>query len=181
MPPDKLVLQTPRLVLREMGMADLDFVATMLTDPDVMRFWPRPYTREQCADWIRRQEERYSRDGHGYWLVVDKASAQPVGQAGLIRQEVDGVDQTGLGYIVHRPFWRRGFATEAAAECLAHALFTLGKQEVIALIRPENQPSQRLARRLGMKLRKRTTYAGLDHFVFAIPRQDCEPRGPAAG
>ncbi len=42
----KVVLETPRLVLRELSLADLDFVAAMLAHPEVMKFWPRPYRRD---------------------------------------------------------------------------------------------------------------------------------------
>ena len=80
----RAVLETPRLLLRELGVEDLDFIAELLGDPLVMRYWPRPYTREEAAEWIRRQQQRYARDGHGYWLAVEKASGQPVGQVGLL-------------------------------------------------------------------------------------------------
>src|ERR671917_591908 len=110
----KTVLETPRLILRELDPDDLDFVAALLADPEVMRYWPRPYTREEAEAWVRRQRERYARDRHGYWLAVEKATGQPVGQAGLLTVEVEGVEEPALGYIIHRPFWRRGFAVEAA-------------------------------------------------------------------
>ena len=77
------ILQTPRLVLRKLNLDDMDFVAEMLAHPEVMRFWPRPHTRDEAADWIRRQQNRYVRDGYGYWLAPDKVNGQPIGQAGL--------------------------------------------------------------------------------------------------
>lgn len=43
----KIILETPRLLLREMTLDDLDFVATMLADPEVMRYYPRCCTREE--------------------------------------------------------------------------------------------------------------------------------------
>ena len=73
-----------------------------------MLFWPKPYTRDEAEAWIRRQQERYAHDGYGYWLALDKASGQTIGQAGLLAQQVDRVEETGIGYIIHRPFWRRG-------------------------------------------------------------------------
>ena len=62
-------LDTDRLLLREMSPADLDFVAAMLADSQVMRFFPQRYSREESARWIERQVDRYRRDGHGLWLV----------------------------------------------------------------------------------------------------------------
>jgi ribosomal-protein-alanine N-acetyltransferase len=168
----RLILETPRLVLREMSLADLDFVAAMLAHLEVMQFWPKPFSRAEEVDWIRRQQERYARDGFGYWLALDKTTRQPIGQAGLLAQEIDGVAEVGLGYIIHRPFWRRGFATEAAAACRDCAFERLGKRRVITLVRPENVPSQGVALKLGMKLEKRVTFAGFEHLVFAVSRTE---------
>jgi ribosomal-protein-alanine N-acetyltransferase len=162
------LLETARLVLREIDLDDLDFVAAMLAHPEVMRFWPKCYSREEAEVWIRRQQDRYARDGYGYWLVLDKAGGQPVGQAGLLKLEVDGIAEVGLGYIIHRPFWGRGFATEAAAASRDYAFETLGEQRVIAPIRPENIASQRVALKLGMQPQKRTMYAGFEHIIFCL-------------
>ncbi len=165
------VLETSRLVLREMSLNDLDLVASMLAHPEVMRFWPRCYSREETEEWVRQQQDRYARHGHGYWLALEKATIQPVGQAGLLTLEVDGVEEVSLGYIVHRPFWCKGFATEAGAACLDYAFETLGEPRVIAPIRPENTPSQGVALKLGMEPEKRTTYlAGFEHLIFSISR-----------
>ena len=53
-----LIIETPHLYLRELRDSDIDFVAEMLADPEVMRFWPRPYTREEAVAWIQRMQER---------------------------------------------------------------------------------------------------------------------------
>ena len=164
------VLETPRLLLRELVPDDLDFVAAMLEHPEVMRYWPRPYSREEAAAWVRRQQERYARDGHGYWLAVERATGRPVGQAGLLTLEIDGVEEAALGYLIHRPFWRRCFATEAAAASRDYAFETLGKPRVIAPIRPENTPSQGVARKVGLTPERRTIYAGFEHLIFAAAR-----------
>ena len=163
----RVILETPRLLLRELSRDDLDVVAEMLAHPEVMRFWPKPCSREEAEDWIRRQQERYARDGYGYWLALDKASGNPVGQAGLLAQEVDGVMEIGIGYIIHRPYWRQGYATEAAAHCRDYAFSTLGKPRVTALVRPENEVSQKVARKIGLKLERLTIFAGFQHILFA--------------
>ena len=166
------MLETPRLSLREMSPGDLDFVASMLAHPEVMRFWPAPYHRAEAEAWVDRQGERYARHGYGYWIVLEKATGRPVGQAGLLRQEVDGAEETGLGYIVHRPFWRRGIAKEAAAACLDHAFEVLGKRRAVALIRPENTPSRGVTRSLGMRPQGSTVWVGFEHTVYATDSRE---------
>ena len=162
------ILTTSRLTLREMSVGDLDFVATMLADPEVMRFYPKCYSRAEAEMWVRRQLERYIRHGHGLWLVLQTKSGEPVGQVGLTVQEVDGVEEPEVGYLIHRPFWRQGFASEAALATRDYAFHTLKKPRVISLIRPENVPSRGVAAKMGMAIEKRTMRAGFEHLVFAV-------------
>src|SRR5262245_26769829 len=124
------VLETERLALRELLPADLDFVAAMLGDVETMRFYPRPYTREESAAWIDRQRRRYAWDGHGLWLVTLREGGEPIGQVGLVRQHVDGVAEDEVGYLIARRHWRHGYAAEAAAATRDHAFRQLGKCRV---------------------------------------------------
>jgi RimJ/RimL family protein N-acetyltransferase len=165
-------LETPRLALREMSLDDLDFVAAMLGDPEVMRFYPKVYSRDEARGWLVRQRERYARDGHGLWLVADRATGEPVGQVGLLTQLVDGVREPEIGYLIHRPFWRRGLASEAALGVRSWAFDVLGHPRVVSLIRPENLPSQGVARKLGMTAEKRTQVWELEHIVFSVSKAD---------
>ena len=161
-----------RLDFREMGLRNLDFVAAMLAEPEVMRFYPKCYSRDEAEGWVRRQMERYQRDGYGLWLVVEKATGQPVGQVGLALQEVDGAREPEVGYLIHRPFWRRGFATEAALATRAWAFEVQQRPRVISLIRPDNVPSQGVAKKMNMRVEKRTVFAGYDHLVFGVARSN---------
>jgi RimJ/RimL family protein N-acetyltransferase len=171
--PDEMtnILETERLCLREMSLQDLDFLAALLAHPEVMQFWPKCYNRDEAADWIKRQQLRYAEDGVGYWLMLDKTTQQPVGQAGLLVLKVDGVREMGLGYILHREFWRMGYATEAAQASRDYG-FRLGHRRIVALVRPENLPSHAVARRLGMQVEKQTHYAYFDHLVFVAQAGD---------
>ncbi len=168
----RIVLQTPRLALREMGMADLDFLAAMLGDPEVTRFYPKRYSREEAIAWVERQVGRYARDGHGLWLVLERQTDEPVGQVGLVLQGVEGRGEIEVGYMIHRPFWRRGFALEAAAACRDYAFEKLNRAGLLSLIRPENLPSQGVARRLGMQPEGRADHAGFEHLVFVVRRPE---------
>jgi len=162
----RAILETPRLVLRELRLDDSDFVAEMLAHPEVMHFWPKTYTRDEAESWIRKHQERYARDGYGYWLALDKSTGYPIGQAGLLRQEVDGAIETGIGYIIHRPFWRQGYATEAATACRDYAFEKIGKQRLVVLVRPENVVSVKVASNIGFTPERETNYAGFKHIVF---------------
>jgi RimJ/RimL family protein N-acetyltransferase len=167
-------LETPRLLLRTLEPDDLDFVALMLADPMVMRFYPRRYDRDEAVMWIDRQQARYARDGHGLWLAEERTSGEPVGQVGLVMQSVDGEELPEIGYLLHHRWWKRGLATEAACAVRDWAFGERGYPRLISLIRPVNSPSRRVAERVGMVRWKETVHAGLPHDVFSITRPDAD-------
>jgi RimJ/RimL family protein N-acetyltransferase len=173
----RMVLTTARLGLREMVPADLDFVAAMLADPEVMRYYPKTYNRAEAQEWLDRQRVRYAREGHALWLVSLRATGEPVGQIGLVRQTVRGLHETEVGYLLARAFWGQGLATEAARGCRDRALQDLGRPRVISLIRPENAPSRRVAERAGMRVVDRTHHWGEEHLVYAITREEAAAEG----
>jgi RimJ/RimL family protein N-acetyltransferase len=160
------ILETDQLILRALTERDLEFTASMLGNAEVMRAWERVFSRDEAKQWIRRQRERYDRDGCGYWLAVDKRMRRPIGQAGLMMIRIDGAIEPGLGYIIHRPYWRHGYATEAARGVLRDAFERRRLERVIAAIRPGNAASIAVARRLGMRPEKRSMYGGYEHVVY---------------
>jgi RimJ/RimL family protein N-acetyltransferase len=167
-----VILETPRLILRELVPSDLGFVGLMLSHREVMHFFPKCLTREESEEWIRRQRARYVEDGHGYWLALDKTSGDPVGQAGVVQVKVEGIEETSLGYIIDRRFWRRGYATEAATGCRDYVFDTLSRSRVITLVRPENLPSLAVARKIGLQIERRTIFARYEHFVLSMSKTD---------
>jgi len=163
-----MIPETERLSFSELSHDDLDFVAEMLADPEVMRFYPKRHSRAESLEWIDRNRARYQRDGHGLWLVRERETGSPVGQVGLTLQDVNGTIEPEIGYLLHRTCWGRGLATEAARGVRDFAFDGLRLARVFSLIRPENRPSRRVAIRIGMRVVGRATHAGLDHLVHAI-------------
>jgi ribosomal-protein-alanine N-acetyltransferase len=94
------VLETDRLLLREFVPDDIDALAVVISDPETMRFYPEPRDRAGVESWIERNRRRYRDDGHGLWAMVLKSSGEVVGDCGLTRQTVDGVDEIEIGYHV---------------------------------------------------------------------------------
>lgn len=164
-------IETARTFMREILGNDFDFLLRMMSDPEVMRYYPRPYAERDVRDFINRMRQRYRDDRCGLWLVLDRESGEPLGRVGLLRQPVNGSDEYEVGYMIHRPFWRRGFATEAATAVRDWAFAERRLPRVISLIRPDNVPSQGVARNLGMTIVGRTDQAGVAHDVFAVNRE----------
>jgi [ribosomal protein S5]-alanine N-acetyltransferase len=161
-------LTTGRLKFRVMTASDLDFIAEMVCDPEVMRFYPKVLDRPGAEQWLGRMLDRQAQDGYSLWHVADRNTGEPVGQVGLLKQEVDGVSEVEMGYMLRRRCWGHGYAHEAACAVRDYAFSALGKQRVISLVRPVNIPSQRVALSYGAKPEKLVEWRDFEHLVFAL-------------
>ena len=162
------VLETSRLRLREMQPDDIDFVAMMLADPEVMRYYPHPLSRVEAEGWLERQRHRYADDGHGLWLVEHRETGAPVGQVGLAMQEVEGRRRPEVGWLLHRPYWGHGYATEAGLAVRDAAFQRWRYPGIISLIRPVNEPSCRVAERVGLSPGPRVQFHGFEHVMYEM-------------
>jgi RimJ/RimL family protein N-acetyltransferase len=159
--------EATRLVFRDMTPEDIDDMAALLGDPDVMTYYPRPKTRQEAAQWIDWNRGLYRMRGYGLW-VLNTAEGDFVGDCGLTPQIVDGVTELEVGYHVMPALQRRGYATEAAAASRDFARTVLGATRLVAIIHPDNRPSQRVAEKIGLRPEKRTTvHGGRDAIIYA--------------
>jgi RimJ/RimL family protein N-acetyltransferase len=166
----KPILETPRLILRELSPDDADALSAVLCNPETMRFYPAPFDRSGVEEWIARNVHRYAQEGHGLWAMVLKAKSEVIGDCGLTVQRVDDTDEIEIGYHVRRDLCGQGLATEAARACCHFGFGRLPVERLISLIRPENLPSRRVAEKNGMTVWKEVIKAGLPHLVYSIQR-----------
>jgi [ribosomal protein S5]-alanine N-acetyltransferase len=162
------VIETERLVLRELSLTDADDLLEIWGDERAMRLFPKTLNREELQGWIERNQKRYDDLGHGIWAVIVKESAQFAGDCGLVIQDVEGALELEVGYHFKPRFWGNGYATEAARGCLDYAFTRLGHRRVISMIRPENLPSRRVAERNGLQIEREIFWRGYTHCVYSI-------------
>lgn len=157
---------TDRLRFRLMTMADLADITAVLHAFDPYRGDRPPSTRKDGVRWIEWQESNYAEHDFGLW-VVETHDGDFVGDCGLTMQDVEGTPHVEVGYHVMPEVRRRGYATEAARavrDCAAAA----GVDHLVALIRPDNIPSQGVARNLGMEVERTAHVHGADALVFGM-------------
>ena len=142
---------TGRLVLRPRSLADLDAMAAMDADPEVMRYVggvedPVRH-RAELPDWI---DDENDPSGHGGWSVF--ATDAPDRFLGwIVLYPLAGWEpDVELGWRFVRDAWGRGYATEAAGVVLGHAFAGAGLKRVVAVLDPANQRSRRVCEKLGM-------------------------------
>ncbi len=148
------VLETQRMVLSRMEMADVDSLMGIFSDPVAMRHYPATKSREETEGWVRWVQGSYEKEGFGLWIATLKDSEDFAGQCGLVRQEVEGEDEVEIGYLFLRRLWGRGLATEAASACRDYGFGSLGLDRLVSLIAPDNLPSRRVAEKVGMTLER---------------------------
>jgi RimJ/RimL family protein N-acetyltransferase len=148
-----LPADTHRLRFREMTDADLADIATLElgggADP---------------AHWIAWNRRSYADRGYGLWIIETHAG-EFVGDCGLTMQEVEGERLLEAGWHVRSSHRRQGYAAEAAAAVREVARIA-GTGHLIAIIRPHNVASQRVAARIGMTLEREIDKNGRPALVF---------------
>jgi RimJ/RimL family protein N-acetyltransferase len=108
------VLETERLLIRDLRKDDLDDLAAVFGDPETMRFYPRPYSRDEVRAMIDRNLARHAAYGFCLWAVEERDGGAFLGDCGLTIQLVEGIAEVEIAWHVARTRWREGIATEAA-------------------------------------------------------------------
>jgi RimJ/RimL family protein N-acetyltransferase len=164
-------LDTERLTLRAPRIADFADSAAMWGNPEVTRFiGGKPFTESECWARILRHVGHWSLLGFGCWVVRDKASGRFVGEIGFmdLRREIEpslhGTPE--IGWALDPWAHGRGLATEAVRAAIAWGDAHFGKVRTVCLVDPRNEPSLRVAAKLGYSEVLRTTYKGDPVILF---------------
>jgi RimJ/RimL family protein N-acetyltransferase len=175
-------LETARLGLRKFTLEDLEAHTAIYGNPEVTQFLPGgpfldPETAEDASSWVVRYFIRHWQlYDFGAWALVDKATGKLIGHGGLkflphtpasppeTPQEVD------IFYLLDRPYWGKGLATEAGRAFLAYGFEKLSLDHMAAITRPKNIASQHVLDKLGMVCTKEAYYYGVDVLYYAIAR-----------
>lgn len=147
------LLRSARLILRPWRDEDLDALARLCADPEVMAHFPAPLDRSGSEALLRRLQEHQDEHGFTFWYLQRQADAAFVGFAGLARVGFAAhfTPAVEIGWRLARPYWGQGYAREAAQRALHFAFEELAVDQVVAFTTPGNQRSWGLMERLGMR------------------------------
>lgn len=109
-----MLIETDRLILREMTEADFDALYAVLADKEIMQHYTYVFDEERVRSWISRNIERYNIFGFGLWALVLKATGEVIGDCGLTMQIINGQIKPEIGYHIRKDQQRKGYAMEAA-------------------------------------------------------------------
>lgn len=166
------ILETDRLQLREMTLADMGALASMLQDEKVMYAYNGAFDEAETLAWMQKQLLRYREHGFGLWGMFLKDTGEMIGQCGITMQEYKGTQVPEIGYLLAHKYWHKGYATEAATACREYGFHTLHFHALYSIIRDTNIASRNVALRNGMDLIDTIVkhYRGVDmpHWVFCV-------------
>ena len=155
------VLQTARITLRRLTVADAPFMRDLVNEPSWIRFIGDRGVRtveDARAYLVKGPMAMYERCGFGLWLCEAKASGEALGICGLIKR--DTLEDVDLGFAFLPRFRGQGFAHEAAAAVLDYGREVLELDRIVAITSPDNAPSIRLLGKLGLRFERSIELAG---------------------
>ena len=162
----EFALTTPRLTLRPFRADDAPALFTILQEPNIMQYFPTPTTPDiaRVERLIARQIAGWETYRRTFWAMEWRASGELIGWCGL--QYLDETEETEVGYLLARPFWDQGIATEAARRAVSYGFDDLALDAIIGITHPANTASQNVLRKAGLTFTGPAQYFGMDCFRF---------------
>lgn len=167
------MIETERLILREMSDGDFDALYKILTDSDIMQHYPYTFDEARVKNWIQRNKERYKIFGFGLWAVCLKETGEMIGDCGLTMQLINGQIKPEIGYHIRADRQRKGYAKEAAIAVRDWVFNNTPFNMIYSYMKFTNEPSAKTAMSYGCK--QVDTFADEINeitWVFAISRDD---------
>jgi ribosomal-protein-alanine N-acetyltransferase len=143
-------IHTAHLTLRPFLPEDAAVLLLIYQSEGVLRYFPNPAPPplEKVQRFVAGQAEHWEKHGCGDWAVVVEDEEKLIGWAGL--QYLPELDETEVGFLLDRPFWGKGYATEAARVSVQFGFELLNLDHIIALVHPDNIASRRVIEKCGL-------------------------------
>jgi len=162
--------ESERLQYRKLERSDFETWLSFHQDPRSTEHWEGMPDDpiEACNHWFDKAFHRYENQLGGMNVLISKETGEFIGQCGLLKQTVDGIQELEIGYSILPKYWKQGYAIEAAQKCKAFAIEHDLASSLISIIHVENIPSQKVAIKNGMRLDKTTVFNENPSHIFRI-------------
>ena len=145
------VIETPRVILRELDFEDDGFILELLNEDGFLRYIGDKGVRTlaDAREYIQKGPvDSYRRNGFGLYAACLRDGTR-IGICGLVKRE--GLDDPDIGFAFLARFGSRGYAAESAAAVLAQAAAVLKLERIVAITTPENFKSIAVLEKIGLK------------------------------
>jgi RimJ/RimL family protein N-acetyltransferase len=150
-----VLLETPRLVLRQFTEADVSNLVELDSDPEVMRYLTggvaTPPEVVACERLPAILKHYRTFRGYGYWAAIDRSTDDFLGWFGLRPPSDDRRDEAELGYRLRRSAWGKGLATEGTRALIRKCFTEFGVERVFAHTMAVNTASRRVMEKAGLE------------------------------
>lgn len=171
----KAILETKRLILREMTDEDFDALKEVISDSENMKYYPKPYDDAGVWRWISWCKDCYARYNFGLWAVLLKETGKMIGDCGISMQFIDDEWKPEIGYHLNRAYHLQGIGKEMTQAVRDYFFAHFDFDEVYSYMDKDNLPSYKTAEANGMTFRHLyTTKQGEDCRVYSITRKEWE-------
>lgn len=172
---DDIMIETKRLLLRDMTYDDFDPLYEIFSDAETMAHYPAPFDSEKVRNWIKWNIDNYAKYGFGLWAVILKETGKVIGDCGLTLQNIDGELLPEIGYHIHKKYQRRGYGSEAARAVRDYAFENTDYDCIYSYMKYTNVASYSTAVANGMKKVKEypDEKNGIS-YAYAITRSEWE-------
>lgn len=169
------MIETERLLLREYTMDDFDALYEIMSDLETMQHYPAPFDAEKTRNWISWNLKNYEKHGFGLWAVVLKETGEFIGDCGVTIQNIEGEMVPEIGYHIHKKYWRRGLAKEAARAVRDWVFQNTQYDTIYSYMKYTNESSYYVAIANGMrKVKEYPDPKNTITYVYAITRTEWE-------
>lgn len=167
----KKVLETDRLLLRELTVEDADNFYKLNENPNVIRYTgDSPFEDIEEAYAFLQNYKDYEVNGYGRWVVIDQSSHEFLGWCGLKYDR--SKDETDIGFRFFEEHWNKGLATESAAACLKYGFEQLNLKKIVGRAMSDNIASIMVLQKLGLTFDKEFDFDGHKGFIYTIQKTD---------
>ncbi|WP_226643572.1 GNAT family N-acetyltransferase [Microbulbifer variabilis] len=144
--------ESQRLQLRQWYEEDRGAFAVLNADPQVMRYFPATFSRDQSDTILDSLKAHINEYGWGYWALELKSNKEFLGFVGIKHalKELPFSPCVEIGFRLAQPYWGYGYASEAARAVFKMAFKELNLTEIVGFTALQNLPSQRVMQGLGM-------------------------------
>lgn len=165
----KKIIETNRLYLRELSVADAENFYLLNSDEDIIK-----YTGDKAFDSIKEAKlflenyNPYQEYGYGRWAVIAKSNEEFLGWCGLkYSPEINEVD---IGFRFFKKHWSKGYATESAKACIEYGFEKLSLKTIVGRAMEANVASIKVLEKLGMSYVKHFTFHLHDGVLYQIKK-----------
>ncbi len=171
----EVIIETERLLIREIAISDLEGMFEMDSSPIVHKYLPNDTVNviDDSKTVINSIKKQYTENGIGRWAVVEKDSGDFIGWTGfkLITDVINNQTRYfDFGYRFLFRYWGNGYATESAKACLQYNDTKLKLKSLYAMANVDNNASKKVLLKSGFKLKGNFMHHGLLHNWFVFER-----------